>query len=167
MIQLQSPGFSRDLHPGEEPAVDDLLRLAFGGTEEVTLVHKLRKSRAIAGEVVLPMGEGIVGYYALSAMRRPKGWLCLAPVAIHPDLQRRGHGRRMIGMLTEWARLTGTPVVVVGEAAFYESAGFRSAPAAGLTSPYPVAHTLLAGLAKPPAPGTELVFAAAFDDLTP
>ena len=167
MIQLQSPGFSRDLHPGEESAVDDLLRLAFGGTEEVALVHKLRKSHAIAGEVVLPMGDGIVGYYALSAMRRPKGWLCLAPVAIHPDLQRRGHGRRMIGMLTEWARLSGTPVVVVGAPAFYQRAGFRSDFAAELTSPYPAEHTLLAGLAKSPAPGTELVFATAFDDLTP
>ena len=160
-----APQFTRDMHPGEEDAVDALLRAAFPGPEEADLVRKLRKSRVIAGESVMPMGDRIIGYYALSYMVKPKGWLCLAPVAIHPDVQRRGYGKRMIGMLTEWARLTGTPVTVLGEPAFYEKAGFDRALAQNLRTSYPIAYTMLAGVKKPPAAGTELVYPAAFHGL--
>lgn len=160
-----APQFTRDMHPGEEGAVDALLRTAFAGAAEADLVRKLRKSRVIAGESVMPMGDRIIGYYALSYMVKPKGWLCLAPVAIHPDMQRRGYGKRMIGMLTEWARLTGTPVVVLGEPAFYEKAGFDRALAQNLRSPYPVVQTMVAGVKAPPAAGTELIYPGAFDGL--
>ena len=101
---FNTPEFARDMKRGEEAQVDALLRAAFGGPEEAELVAKLRKARLIAGEQVMPMGGRIVGYYALSNMVKPKGWLCLAPVAIAPDVQRRGYGKRMIGMLTEWGR---------------------------------------------------------------
>lgn len=164
MIRLQTPDFARDLRPGEEGAVDDLLRTAFGGADEAELVHKLREDRAIAGETVLPMADRIVGYYALSYLIQPKGWLALAPVAIHPDMQRRGHGRRMLGILTEWARLTTTPVVVLGEPDFYQKAGFSGAMAARLQPPYPISHTLLAGVAGPP-PAETLVYPHAFASL--
>ncbi len=161
---LQTPEFSREMRRGEEDAVADLLRLVFGDENEVRLVAALRKFGAMAGEVVLPYQGDVVGYYALSQMRAPKGWLCLAPVAIHPEWQGRGHGRRMIGMLTEWARLSGAKVVVLGQVTFYERAGFSAPRAARLTSPYPIANTLLAG------PGTEtpeeaLVYPVAFECL--
>lgn len=161
---LQSPEFSREMRRGEEAAVADLLGLTFAGDAEARLVAALRKSGSMAGEVVLPYQGEVVGYYALSQMRAPKDWLCLAPVAIHPDWQRRGHGRRMIGMLTEWARLSGTRVVVLGQVPFYERAGFSAAGAARLTSPYPVEHTLLAG-AGTDAPDATLIYPAAFERL--
>ncbi|MDG1376666.1 MAG: N-acetyltransferase [Yoonia sp.] len=158
---FNAPEFARDMKRGEEAQVDALLRAAFGGSAEAELVVKLRKARLIAGEQVLPMGDKIVGYYALSYMVKPKGWLCLAPVAIAPDVQRRGYGKRMVGMLTEWARLTKTPVVVLGEPAFYEKAGFSREGAAALTSPYPIDHTMVCGLTG--APEQTLVYATAFD----
>lgn len=157
---FNTPEFARDLERGEEMQVDDLLRAAFGGTEEVALVAKLRKARLIAGEQVMPMGGRIVGYYALSYLVKPRGWLCLAPVAIAPDVQRCGYGKRMIGMLTEWARLTQTPVVVLGAPAFYEKAGFSRESAAALTSPFPVDLTMVCGLAG--APEQELIYPPAF-----
>ncbi len=157
---LNTPSFARDLKRGEEPAVDDLILSAFGRKDEVHLVHQLRKSRAIAGEQVMPMGDRIVGYYALSYMVKPKGWLCLAPVAIAPDVQGRGYGKRMIGMLTEWARLTKTPIVVLGDPQFYTKAGFSSEFAANLSSPYPISHTMLAGIDK--APQETLIYPKAF-----
>ena len=80
------PGFTRPMQPGEEDAVRDLLDAAFGGRDESRLVDALRKSGDMAGEMVLPMGERVIGYYALSPFRAPKGWLCLAPVAIAPEL---------------------------------------------------------------------------------
>ena len=148
---FNTPEFARDMKRGEEAQVDALLLAAFGGPEEAELVAKLRKARLIAGEQVMPMGGRIVGYYALSNMVKPKGWLCLVPVAIAPDVQRRGYGKRMIGMLTEWARITQTPVVVLGEPAFYEKAGFSRKGAAALTGPYPIDHTMVCGLAGAPA----------------
>ena len=164
MHLLPTPQFARDLKAGEEAAVDALLRAAFGGEDEVKLVRALRKSRAMAGEVVLPMDDRIVGYYALSALVKPKGWLCLAPLAIHPDVQRHGFGKRMMGMLTEWARLTRTPVVVLGNPDFYEKAGFSREKAASLQSPYPIENTMLAGVDRP-APAQTLVYPPAFDGI--
>ena len=158
---FNTPEFARDMKRGEEAQVDALLRAAFGGPEEAELIAKLRKARLIAGEQVMPMGGRIVGYYALSYMVKPKGWLCLAHVAIAPDVQRRGYGKRMIGMLTEWARITQTPVVVLGEPAFYEKAGFSRNGAAALTSPYPIDHTMVCGLAG--APAHDLIYPSAFN----
>lgn len=155
------PEFAREMRRGEEAAVDDLLRAAFGGEEEVRLVHKLRKSKAIAGEQVLPMGGDIVGYYALCRMVAPKGWLCLAPVAITPALQRQGHGRRMIGMLTEWARLTQSPIVVLGDPRFYTRAGFSDVLAGQVSGPYPAQDTMIAGVSA--APQAKLIYPPAFD----
>ena len=157
------PDYVRELKRGEEDDVDALLMAAFSGPAEAQLVAKLRKSKAIAGEQVMPMGNQIVGYYALSYMIKPKGWLCLAPVAIAPDVQRRGYGKRMIGMLTEWARLSKTPIVVLGQPGFYEKTGFTREGAAQLHSPYPIDHTMVCGITD--APTHQLVYPAAFDGL--
>lgn len=140
--------FARDMKRADETAVDALLQAAFGGTDEVKLVQRLRRSGRIAGEQVMPMGDRIVGYYALSHLVAPTGWLALAPVAIAPDVQGRGYGKRMIGMLSEWARLTQTPVVVVGDPKFYTRAGFDASNAQQFESPYPVAVTAVAGIAE-------------------
>ncbi|SFR32386.1 putative acetyltransferase [Yoonia tamlensis] len=160
MNLFQSPEFARDMKHGEEAAVDALLTQSFGSPAEAQLVAKLRKARVIAGETVLPMGGRIIGYYALSYLVKPKGWLCLAPVAIHSDVQGRGYGRRMLGVLTEWARLTKTPVVVLGNPDFYARAGFSHELAKNLQSPYPIKNTLVAGIDQ--APAQTLVYPAAF-----
>ncbi len=154
-----APDFLREMQSGEEQAVEALLNAAFDQPDEANLVRKLRKSKAMAGEMVLPSEQGIVGYLALSRMIAPKGWLCLAPVAIHPDLHGMGYGKRMVGMITEWARMTDQTLVVLGEPALYTSAGFRPAPE-GLTSPYPVEYTMVAGPAK--AKSLELRYPQAF-----
>ena len=156
--------FQREMRNGEEAQVDRLLQRAFGGPDEVQLVRKLRKSKLMAGEVVVPNGDRIIGYYALSWMQEPKKWLCLAPVAIDPDWQGQRQGRRMIGMLSEWARLSRTYVVVVGPPDFYEKAGFSLDRSRNLTSPYPLDHTLLAGPGAD-APSQRLVYSKPFEGL--
>ncbi len=125
--------------------VDALLRKAFDGPDEAELAVKLRRAGVMAGEMVLPLSDGVIGYYALSNMVEPKGWLCLAPVAIAPEWQGKNHGKRMIGQLVAWAESTKQPVVVLGQPKFYQSTGFSRAGAAKLQSPYPVKNTLLAG----------------------
>ncbi|MEO0752942.1 MAG: N-acetyltransferase [Pseudomonadota bacterium] len=156
--------FVRPMQPGEEWAVDTLVSTSFQGDAEARLVQLLRKSGDMAGEMVLPMGDEIIGYYALSTMRAPKSWLALAPVAIHPDHQGRGHGRRMLGQLTSWAQAAGRWVVVLGAPEFYTRCGFDLGRAAKLTSPYPITHTLLAGPGAD-VPEAALTYPKAFDAL--
>lgn len=158
---MRFPGFIRAATAADLPAIDVLLKQAFGGTAEVALVHALRDAGLMRGEQVIPLGDELIGYYALSAMVAPQGWLCLAPVAIAPDWQRRGHGRRMVAQLVAWADRTATTVVVLGPPAFYASAGFSSEAAARLTSPHPLDHTLLAGCGAQ-APQVALRYPAAF-----
>lgn len=158
------PDFLRPLQTGEEEPVHALLETSFDTDAEARLVHLLRKSGAMAGEMVLPLGDQIIGYYALSSMQSPKGWVALAPVAVHPDHQNRGHGRRMLGQLTSWAKAAGQMVVVLGEPAFYTRCGFDLGRAAQLTSPYPITHTLLAGPGEDVPKGT-LTYPKAFDAL--
>lgn len=143
---MQFPGFIRPASATDLPAIDALLHDAFGSSAEVALVHALRRAGAMRGEQVIPLGDGVIGYYALSALVAPAGWLCLAPVAIAPDWQGRGHGRRLVAQLAAWADQTATPVAVLGDPAFYGKAGFSRTAAARLTTPYGVAHTLLAGV---------------------
>ncbi len=157
------PSFLRPMRADETEQVDALLRGAFGGPKEAELVVKLRKSGVMAGEMVLPLGDGVIGYYALSKMVEPKGWLCLAPVAIAPEWQGKNHGKRMISQLVAWAESTKQPVVVLGQVAFYEAAGFSQAQASQLQSPYPVEHTMLAGHDGTPA--AKLTYPKAFEGL--
>ena len=144
-LTIRRPGFLREMRGSELAQADQLLQAAFGGPDEAALVRRLRADRALAGEQVLPFEDRIVGYAALSEMRSPQGWLCLAPIAIAPDFQGFGHGRRMVGMLAEWARRSGVFLVVLGDPAFYRRCGFSSERAAKLRAPYPASHLLLAG----------------------
>lgn len=161
---LQFPDHAREMRKGEEDAVDALLKAAFETDAEANLVKALRKSGQIAGETVLPMGDRIVGYYALSKMVAPKKWLCLAPVAVAPDVQGRRFGSRMMGVLAEWARLSKSTVVVLGNVPFYERAGFSAQSAAKLTSPYPLSNTMLAGCPDK-TPSETLIYPKPFGDL--
>lgn len=153
--------FLREMKRGEETAVAGLLRAAFGGEDEVRLVKALRKSGSVAGECVVPGPDGPLGYFALSAMRAPAGWLCLAPVAVAPEVQRRGLGRRMTGFLAAWAGAAQRTVVVLGDPSFYARAGFSAERAARLVTPYPVEHTLIARPGND-VPAERLVYPAAF-----
>ncbi|WP_386683941.1 GNAT family N-acetyltransferase [Loktanella sp. R86503] len=158
---MQFPGFIRPASQNDIPAIDALLRAAFDGEKEVALVRALRRDGVMRGEQVIPLEDEIIGYYALSAFKAPAGWLCLAPVAISPAWQGRGHGRRLVSQLAAWADQTQTVIAVLGAPAFYARAGFDAGAAAALTSPYPVDHMLLAG-AGGKAPRQRLAYPAAF-----
>jgi len=70
----------------------------------------------------------------------------------------------MVGMAAEWARLSKTMIVVLGDVSFYERAGFSAARAAKLTSIYPVDNLLLAGPGTD-APEKTLVYPSSFEGL--
>ena len=157
------PDFCRDMARAEEPEVDALLRAAFEGDAEVRLVHALRKAGQMVGEMVLPWDGGVIGYAGLVQMTAPQGWIALAPVAVDARHRNRGYGKRMVGLISEWARITRTPIVVVGQRNFYERAGFSHAQAQALSTPYGAENTLIAGVDG--APMEELIYPKAFRDL--
>ncbi len=158
---ILSPDFVRPLASGEEDEVDLLLRAAFPTGGQAALVRALRKSGAMAGEMVLPASGALAGYAGLSAMVAPKGWLCLGPVAILPDHQGRRWGKRLVGMVTEWASQSGATLLVTGPAPFFEKMGFSQARAARLTGCLPSGATLLIGPGNT-VPAAALTYPAAF-----
>ena len=166
--------YFRDMRGDEADEIDRLLNAAFGGNDEVDLVHRLRRDGDMFCEMVAPHDGRIAGYAALSRMVAPEGWLCLAPVAVRPDLQRgtlapKGQakqpwqvGRRLVTALVDGVLQMGAPaVVVLGHPDFYRQCGFSSQRAARLKTPYPVAYTLLAAPGDA-APDAELIYPRAF-----
>lgn len=126
--------FQREMRKDEADQVDRLLQRAYGSAAPVQLLRQLRKAKAITVEMVVPVQGQVIGYYALSRMPAPKGWMCLGPVAIDPDWQGRKQGKRMLGLLTEWARISGTFIVAPARNAFCSKAGFSAERAGNLVS---------------------------------
>ncbi|MDQ2090208.1 GNAT family N-acetyltransferase [Marimonas arenosa] len=187
------PEATERVEPQDHDEIDTLLRAAFPTDEEARLVHKLRADGDMWLEMKKSVGGRIAGYYAISRMRAPEGWGCLAPVAVLPAFQGgklveqnpnweaaagdeeclRGPlriGSRMMRELAAWHAMPGMAaylpetIVVLGEPSFYERAGFSRARAARLTSPYPIDFTLILRRGTD-VPEGELVYPAAFSAL--
>jgi len=146
------PDFSRDARPEERDEIDALLRAAFGRPDEARLVSELRANGDLLTEIVKPWGDVIAGYAALSRMQSPQGWVCLAPLAVLPRLQRaaaapdksqRRHysvGTRLATEIASLAQLSQhghgklpNTVVTLGNPKFFERAGFSLARAQHLS----------------------------------
>ncbi|MBV1903874.1 MAG: N-acetyltransferase [Marinosulfonomonas sp.] len=151
--------------PADFDRIDEVLRAAFPSPEEAVLVARLRK----AGDMVLELvarGPDIVGYIAVSQMVAPKGWLCLAPLAVAPEAQGLCIGSQLTRAAVNFAaKVAKAPICVLGKVTFYERQGFSRARAAQMRSPYPIGSTMLAGPGDDSAQG-ELIYPAAFDGLT-
>lgn len=173
---MSYPGTLRPAEAGDYPEIDTVLRAAFGGTEEAFLIERLRFDGAVWHEFVMDHEGHVAGYYALTRMIAPRGWACLAPVAVRPEWQRGALARidngapwqigtEMMRALVDRVenRAEGLPetVVVLGEPAFYGRTGFSLERASRLRSPYPIAHTLIAR-AGTDSPDETLVYPAAF-----
>lgn len=177
-----------EMQRGEEDEVEALFLAAFPGPEEAELVRDLRADGAMVSERVMRWQGKIAAYAGISRMVRPEGWFALAPVAVLPEFQNGGSGRER-ARLQPYQRLgtwivqqtadmyTSFPhmmrkelqpkdrkptLVVLGKPSFYARCGFSLERAARLTSPYPIANTLIAR-AGDDVPEETLVYPAAFD----
>jgi putative acetyltransferase len=186
---VYGPDYSRSLLPAEMAEVDSLLLSAFPSSGEVDLVHRLRADGFMVHEHVIPWEDRIGAYAAISRMKAPHGWFCLGPVAVMPEWQngvlglRNGagsmrnswrFGTRLVRTFSELfskdvhflprAMFPGNPptLVVVGRPSFYARCGFSLERAARLTSPYPIANTLIARAGED-VPEETLVYPPAFD----
>jgi putative acetyltransferase len=132
-------------------AIDNLLKTAFGCTEESTLVRALRASDyfvpplSLVAEEQDEEGENrIVGYVLFSriSIETRDGAvpaLALAPMAVAPEQQRQGIGTQLVETGLEACRQLGHSIVVlVGHPEYYPRFGFEPARAYDLEVPFAV-----------------------------
>lgn len=163
----------RPVKEGEDTAVRRVLEAAFPTAVEADLVERLRANGAAVIELVALDGESIVGHIlfspvALEPLAGTVG-LGLAPVAVMPDHEKHGVGRRLIqnGLAASHKWGAGF-VVVVGDPPYYSRFGFEPAEKYGLRSEYDAGGSFmvfkLESGALPP-PGTLIKYAPEFSDL--
>lgn len=156
------PSFTRDVREMDYDAIDVLLAEAFGGEQEAGLVRELRAQKAMFREVIMPWGAAAAGYLAVSCFVAPEGWLCLAPVAVHPAWQGGGRGQFMVqSSVEECVNKLQRTMVVLGDGKFYRRCGFLATRAARLNTPYGTQNTLLAGPGMS-VPSATLIYPKAF-----
>lgn len=125
--------------PADAPAIRQVNELAFAQPTEADLVEKLRQACTDAVSLVA-VDDGIVGHILFTPVivesdgQRVVG-MGLAPMAVHPDWQRRGIGSQLVRSGIDIVRERGYPfVVVVGHPEYYPRFGFDRASAHGLAS---------------------------------
>ncbi|MDS9468421.1 GNAT family N-acetyltransferase [Paracoccus sp. MBLB3053] len=142
----------------EHASISALLREAFGGDDEARLVENLRAQDDLPYSFVADVGGTIVGHVALSPLKADLPAFALAPLAVHPALQKRGIGQAL--MRAVLAGVEGHAIIVLGDPAYYARFGFKPVD---LASPYAGSHLMALGPALPT--GSTIIHARAFSEL--
>ncbi|MEU4350234.1 N-acetyltransferase [Streptomyces sp. NPDC023838] len=124
-------------------AVGEVHTHAFGPGRVPGLVEALRTAPAPLAPMsfVATLGGRVVGHVLLSAARldaprRIVDVLSLSPLGVHPDVQRRGIGTRLIEHALAAADEQGVPLVFLeGSPVYYRTRGFEAASPLGFRSP--------------------------------
>ncbi len=164
-MELIRPEMERDA-----AAVRRVHETAFPTTAEADLVERLRASGKAVIELVALDESDIVGHILFSPVflepRAGTVGLGLAPVAVMPDHEKHGVGRRLIqNGLAECHRWGAGFVVVIGDPPYYGRFGFEPAAKYGLRSEYDAGDSFMVfrldSGALPP-PGTLVKYAREF-----
>lgn len=116
-------------------AVRSVVTAAFPTDAEARLVDALRSAGRLTISLVADDGGRVVGHGAFSPVSG--GGLGLAPVAVLPEVQRKGVGGELINEGLRLARGSGAPfVVVLGEPGYYSRFGFAAASRWGVADEY-------------------------------
>ena len=127
--------------PSDYAQIDALLAAAFGGTEEVRLMHGLREDGDIAVELIERRDNAVVGHIAFSPVEGSQGALALAPLSVSPQMQRKGIGSALAHRGLEVTREQDwRSVFVLGDPIYYKRFGFNLQAAQPFLSPYSGAH---------------------------
>lgn len=130
----------RQERPEDVAAIRDLHRRAFGQEQEGEIVDALRANGGARLSLVAVDEGRVVGHIMYSPLHvgRVVG-SALGPMAVDPEVQRRGVGARLVEAGNAWLRRDGCPfVVVVGHPEFYPRFGFRPARPLGITCQWEV-----------------------------
>src|SRR3990167_7840807 len=129
----------RHVRPADHAAVREVVAAAFAKTEEADLVERLRACGDVVFELVEEGGGEIVGHILYSRLWADSAYLyaALAPLAVRPDRQKDGVGKRLTRASLETAREFGAhAVIVLGHPAYYPRFGFSAEAARTVTSPF-------------------------------
>ncbi len=139
----------RPERPEDIPSIHDLEQAAFGRGAEADLVDLIRsRGKAILSLVAEDAGS-LVGHVLFSPVIL-EGWfdlrgLGLGPIAVHPEIQHKGIGSRLIRAGLAWCREQGYDyVVLLGDPHYYSRFGFRTASGLGLGNEYGVDEEFMA-----------------------
>ncbi|MBI5282903.1 MAG: N-acetyltransferase [Candidatus Solibacter usitatus] len=127
----------------DSAAIHDVLIQAFNGPDEAALVDALRAAGDVLLELAAESGDRVIGHILYSPLplvspSRTVRAAALAPLAVHPNFQRRGAGGALIHMSLPMLAHSGVEaVVVLGEPAYYSRFGFSPEAAAHLRHPFP------------------------------
>lgn len=164
--------------PGDHDAVRAVHVAAFPTDDEARLVDALRGDPSIVTELslVAEVDGAVVGHVLVTRARlvgddgeRPIA--LLAPLAVHPDHQRRGVGAALLAAVAERAAGAGEPAIVLeGDPAYYGRHGWEPAAGCGITMPLPDWAPPEAAQVRwlvPPRPDLRgrVVYPPPFDDL--
>jgi putative acetyltransferase len=128
-------------------AVFEVNKLAFGQSNETDLVDRLRQSKAFVPELslVAAFNGKIIGHLLftkikiISTGKRETESLALAPMAVRPEFQHKGIGRKLITKGLEKAKELGyKSVIVLGHEHYYPKFGFVPADQWNIRPPYDV-----------------------------
>lgn len=151
----------------DREAVAQVVRQAFGGDAEASLVERLRRDGDCILALVAERDGRIVGHIAFSPMTAPFAALGLAPLSVLPHCQRSGIGSALVRKGLGLARSRGWDAVfVLGDPAFYRRFGFSAEAAGGFSTPYAGPCLMLLAF-DPPLPACDgpIAYAPAFDGL--
>ena len=130
--------------PQDQPLIENILDMGFGLTRRTKTSYRLREGSApVAGlSLVIRDAElgvaGTISYWPLAIGAAATPALLLGPLAVHPDRQNRGLGRILMAASLKKAREFGHGLVLlVGDAPYYQQAGFLQVPAGQLDLPGP------------------------------
>ncbi|MCF7982927.1 MAG: N-acetyltransferase [Thiohalocapsa sp.] len=136
----------RESKPTDAEAVLQVEREAFGRDDEASLVSALLSDPGarpyvslLAIEAGQPVGHALFTNARLLGAQRPVHCSLLAPLAVSPNVQRRGIGSRLIAAGLGKLREFGVELVFVfGSSDYYRRAGFMPARGFGLQAPFPI-----------------------------
>jgi putative acetyltransferase len=138
--------------PADEPWVRAVELAAFPGPYEADIVDRIRREAPDGWYSLVAVGvpgsgvDGlIVGHLLLSPCpvvddtgRTVATVLAIGPVAVVPEVQRRGIGSALMHVATSLAMARGVPaLVLLGHPSYYPRFGFESARGVGLEPPTP------------------------------
>jgi putative acetyltransferase len=158
----------RDETPADIDAIRAIVTAAFPGPAEAWLVDRLREMDDLTYSLVAVDGNEVVGHIAFSPMTAPFRALGLGPIAVRPDRQRTGIGRRLIEIGLSRATDDGWQAVfLLGNPDFYQRFGFSVEMASGFTTPYAGPHWMVRPLGSEalPAKAGRVEYAPAFAEL--
>ena len=126
--------------PEDFIAIDQINDAAFGETAQSRIIRELRDANEVLWSKVLEKDGQLIGhllFYRVLIDGQPIA-AGLGPIAIHPDIQKQGHGSALIKDDLKTCDPEKHQIVfLLGHTSYYPRFGFTSELGAQFTSPWP------------------------------